>query len=122
MYYSTYYIGQTVYFTDDESTVKRAKVKAIRISKNMDDKTEYEYTVRLWDGSIDAVDEADLFRSAESAFWSLEPKVETVVYPEIPEPAEPIIAYTEGSGIFPMVEKDFKTIVSEGCIVGQHMA
>lgn len=82
--YTTYDIGQTVYFLADDNTVKRTKVTAVRVSGDAG-KRETEYMLRDSNDEIDALMEDELFRTPEDAFWSLEPKVEATVYPTLVE-------------------------------------
>lgn len=88
--YTNHSIGDIVYFVEDESKVVRAKVESIHVSRAKDGNDEVEYTVRDFNGNLDCVEQEGLFRSADSAFYSLDKPVEEPIE-ELVQVAEPVL-------------------------------
>lgn len=90
MYYTNYLVGSTVYFLDGTDTVHRAKVVSIMINHDSEDKIKVTYELVSGEHNYFSRDEKDLFRAADSAFWSLEKPVEVAEYLAEP-PAEVVL-------------------------------
>lgn len=84
MYYTNYLVGSTVYFLDGTDTVHRAKVVSITISHDSDGKTKVTYELVAGEYNYFSRDEKDLFRSPDSAFWSLDKSIEAETLAEPP--------------------------------------
>lgn len=81
-------IGQKAYFFVGEERVQRGIVTAVRIkginatAQGVGAEQVIDYTIEIPSGSTFEKAEKHVFTSADSAFWSLEPKP-TYVFPEI---------------------------------------
>lgn len=76
MYYTNYIVGGTVYFLEGTETVHRAKVVSITINHDNEGKTRVMYELVVNERNYFSRYEKDIFRSADSAFWSLDKPAE----------------------------------------------